>query len=251
MTLVVAFCAFSLDVLLNSINLALIANQAFFNFIQLVVDFVLENLILPGVVSNSMIGCLLAELGLILAHQALDQVKTVLFFFESCSKLVNLSKFVSHLVLHLVNTIRDSLHLLINAIFKGPDLFEIGSASFNFNLKLGCSHFGIVQLSLLKIQIFTHFINLVVGRQAVLSCHVFLHVLEKGKDYFLIVLDIGLVLSFFLFKLYGKLVDLFLFLIQDFVLLRVFILGSLATALNFVLNLFDVLLISLNHFSHI
>lgn len=89
------------------------------------------------------------------------------------------------------------------------------------------------------------------GRQAVLSCHVFLHVLEKGKDYFLIVLDIGLVLSFFLFKLYGKLVDLFLFLIQDFVLLRVFILGSLATALNFVLNLFDVLLISLNHFSHI
>lgn len=67
MTLVVALGAFGFDVLLNRVDLAFISDEPFLDFVELVVDVALQNLVLTGVVSHGMVRSLLAKMRFILA----------------------------------------------------------------------------------------------------------------------------------------------------------------------------------------
>jgi hypothetical protein len=69
--LIIAFSALRLNILLNSVNLALVTNQTFFNLIQLVVDVTLQDLVLTSIVSHCVVRSLLAQLRLVLAHKFL------------------------------------------------------------------------------------------------------------------------------------------------------------------------------------
>lgn len=67
MTLVITFCALRLDVLLDGVDLALVADQSLFNLVQLVVDVTLQDLVLASVVAHCVVSSLLAQLRLVLA----------------------------------------------------------------------------------------------------------------------------------------------------------------------------------------
>lgn len=75
--------------------------------------------------------------------------------------------------------------------------------------------------------------------------------LEQSQYDFLVISDVPLILSFLFFVLDCELVDFFLFLVKNFILLRVFVLCCLRSASDLTRNLFDVLLVGLNHFAHI
>jgi hypothetical protein len=61
--------------------------------------------------------------------------------------------------------------------------------------------------------------------KAVLTSHVLLHVLKQSEDNLLVVGKIALVLSLFFLVLDREFIDLFLFLVKNFVLLGVFVLS--------------------------
>ena len=67
-TPVVRLRAFRLDVLLNRVDLALVANQAFLDLVEPVVDVRLQNLVLDRVVLDPVVGRLVNQLRLVLAH---------------------------------------------------------------------------------------------------------------------------------------------------------------------------------------
>jgi hypothetical protein len=66
-TLVIAFGTLRLDVLLDSVDLALVTDQSLFNLVQLVVDVTLQDLVLASVVAHCVVSGLLAQLRLVLA----------------------------------------------------------------------------------------------------------------------------------------------------------------------------------------
>jgi hypothetical protein len=61
--------------------------------------------------------------------------------------------------------------------------------------------------------------------KAVLTSHVLLHVLKQSEDNLLVVGKIALILSLFFLVLDREFIDLFLFLVKNFVLLGVFVLS--------------------------
>jgi hypothetical protein len=84
-----------------------------------------------------------------------------------------------------------------------------------------------------------------------LTGHVLLHVFQKSENDLLVICDVSLVLTFLLLILNSELIDFLLLLVKDLILLRVFILSRLGSARYFVLDVFNVLLVSLNHLSHV
>ena len=67
-TPVVRLRTLGLDILLNRVNLALVANQALFNLVEPVVDIRLQNLVLDRVMLDPVVGRLIHQLGLVLSH---------------------------------------------------------------------------------------------------------------------------------------------------------------------------------------
>jgi hypothetical protein len=84
-----------------------------------------------------------------------------------------------------------------------------------------------------------------------LTSHVLLHVLKESEDNFLVICEVAFVLSLFLFVLDSEFIDFFLFLIKNFILLRVFVLSRLGSTRNLVLNLLYIFLVCFNHFAHV
>ena len=64
---VVRLCTLGLDVLLNRVDLALVANQTLFDLIEAVVDVRLQNLVLDRVMLDTVVGRLVHQLSLVLA----------------------------------------------------------------------------------------------------------------------------------------------------------------------------------------
>jgi len=76
-------------------------------------------------------------------------------------------------------------------------------------------------------------------------------VLKESEDDFLVISEVPLILTFFFLVLDSEFVDFFFLLVQNLVLLRVFVLSWLRSARNLVLNLFYILLVCFNHFAHV
>lgn len=68
MRLVVRFGALCFNILLNAVNLGLIADQALLDIVKSVVNIRLQNLVLAGVVLHSVVSSLLSKLGLVLLN---------------------------------------------------------------------------------------------------------------------------------------------------------------------------------------
>ncbi len=120
---IVTLSALCFNVLLDRINLAFVTNQSFLNFIETVVNVTLQDLVLTSVMTHSVIGRLLAQWWLVLANHILDHLETLLLLLKPWLQIFHLGKLVLHLIFHFVNTIRNSIHFLINSRFKISNLF--------------------------------------------------------------------------------------------------------------------------------
>jgi hypothetical protein len=83
MTLIVAFSALLLNVLLDSVDLAFVSDETLLNFIQLVVDVTLHNLVLTGIMLHRMVRRLLTKSVLVRGNQALNVRKALFLIFEA------------------------------------------------------------------------------------------------------------------------------------------------------------------------
>ena len=114
MPLVIALGSLRLNVLLNGINLTLVANQTLLNLIQPVVDVRLKNLVFARFVLHSTIINLLRKLSLILLDHLSNQDEANFLLFELTGQVVHPHKLILHLVLHLVDALSHGFHLLVN-----------------------------------------------------------------------------------------------------------------------------------------
>ena len=136
----------------------------------------------------------------------------------------------------------------MDSTFKVLHFFEIIVDGLLLDLKSCSGGLGVLQLSLLELEVVLHLINLSGSGQLVLSSHVSLHVLKEGGNQCLVLLDFFFVLSLLHLKLLSELVDFLFLLIEDFILL-------LFTALRIFLSeilidFFDVLLVGFDHLLH-
>ena len=247
--LVVALRSLGLDVLLDGVDLRFIPDQTLLDLVEPVVNVRLEDLVLPGVVPHAVVSGLLLQLALVLLNQVLDQVESPLFLFEVAAEVGDLVELVEHLVLHLVDALGDSLHLLVNPLLQVPNLVQISGPRLNLNLKLRRCHLRVIQLPLLKVKIFLHLLDRVLVRQFVLSRKVFLHVLEQSLDHFLVLLDFFLVLGLLRLKLRTEFLDFLFLRSQDLELASILVFLRLAR--QFVLDFFNVLLVRLDDLAHL
>ena len=81
-TLVVAFSALGLNILLDAVNLRLVSNQALLNIVQTVVDIRLEDLVLASVVLDGVVSGLLSQLRLVLLNKVFDKMHALLLLFK-------------------------------------------------------------------------------------------------------------------------------------------------------------------------
>ena len=116
--LVVRLCTLCLDVLLNSVYLRFVHYELLLNFVELVVDLVLEDQVLLRVVAHRVVRGLLRETVLVLLHEPRYDSESLLFFLERGFQLVSLGELVLHLVLHLGNLLTVLFHFLVNAPFQ-------------------------------------------------------------------------------------------------------------------------------------
>jgi len=186
-TLVVRFCALGLNVLLDAVDLRLVADQTLLNVVQSVVDVGLQNLVLAGFVLHSVESGLLLQLALILFNHVFDQMHALLLLLELPSQVVDLAELVLHGVLHVVDSFCDSLHLFVNTHLQVLYLIQVSGSRLNFNLQFGCCHFSIIKLALLEFQILSHVINRLLAGQTPLSLQILLHVLKQSRNDLLVV----------------------------------------------------------------
>jgi hypothetical protein len=108
--------------------------------------------------------------------------------------------------------------------------------------------FGILKLTLLKLEVTLHLVDLSTGGQLVLPSHSLLHVLKELCNHLLLLLDLLLVLRLFLLKLLCEGIDLLFLLVENFVLLFLLLSSSSLIFLKVLINFFDILMISFDHF---
>ena len=101
---VVLLGAFSLDVLLDGVDLGLVGYQSLLLFVEAVVDVALQNLVLTRVVLHRVEGRLLAQAHLIVADHLLDGRELSFLFLELLVELVCLRELVLDFVFHFLNT---------------------------------------------------------------------------------------------------------------------------------------------------
>lgn len=80
--MIVRFRTLGLNVLLDSKDLRLILDKFLLNVIQAVVDFVLHDLVLLGVMLHGMVSHLLLQSWLVLLYHHLDRSQSNLLLFE-------------------------------------------------------------------------------------------------------------------------------------------------------------------------
>jgi hypothetical protein len=151
MGLIVLLGTLSLDVLLDGVDLRLVGYQSLLLLVKPVVDVALKNLVLSCVVFHRMVRRLLAKSYLILADELFDVHKPLLFKLEILAKLVSLWKLVLEFVLHLLHARHILLELHLDSALQVLVLRQILFARFNFDLELGSSTLGVIELALLEV----------------------------------------------------------------------------------------------------
>lgn len=114
------------------------------------------------------------------------------------------------------------------------------------DLQTSGGSFTIVKLTLLKFEITLHVLHLLLSRKLILPCHGALHVLQELGDDLLVLVDVLLVVYLFFFKLFSEFIDLFFFLVKDFVLLFLLTLRLTASS-KISVDLLDVSIVSISH----
>jgi len=114
-----------------------------------------------------------------------------------------------------------------------------------------CCHLGILHLVLLELEITSHIIDLRHRWQLILPCHGLLHVLKQACNKRLTVLDFLLALCLLVVELERELVDFLFLLVEDLVLLLFAMTTGLTIFFKVIVDFLDVLLVLVNHFSHL
>ena len=137
MLLVVRLSTLSLNVLLNAVNSRLVGDQTLLDFVEAVVDLVLEDHVAPGVVLHGVERRLLGKTSTVGTNLLSNGLQASLFGLMGGLELTDTSELVGHLVLHLVDVLGVHFHLLVHAALQVSDLVEVGASCLNLNLKLG------------------------------------------------------------------------------------------------------------------
>ena len=69
-----------------------------------------------------MVGSLLSDLVLVLTNQLLDDHNALLFLFKLLLNLVNPGELVGHIIFHLIDSVGDRGHLVVDAALKRLNL---------------------------------------------------------------------------------------------------------------------------------
>lgn len=151
--LVVGLGTLSLQVLVHSVDLALVADKSLFDLAQAVVDVILDQLVLLRVVRHRVVRRLLRAGIFVLRHQALDHLDSVLVFLKSLSQFLGMGKLIGDVILHLVDAVGNLVHFPLDSEFEVLNFLKVRLAGFYLRLKTGSSLAGVVELSLLKVQV--------------------------------------------------------------------------------------------------
>ena len=196
---------------------------------------------LDGVVSHLLSQPILVDL-----QKVPDVLQSLLFEVELPLYVISLCKFIGDVVIHLRDLFLGLLHLLVDSELKALDLLEVLVDVFLLALELSYGSSGSLEKALLVSEVLLHFINLGGCGQLTLPGHGLLHVLEKSSVMVLELFNLFLVSDLLLLELLGERVDLLLLLVKDLVLLLLIALGLVFH--HILRNIFDVLLVSVNHF---
>ena len=247
--LVVCLSSLRLDVLLDSVDLRLVLDELLLDVIEHVVNGTLQNLVLLRIVLHLVISNLLFKTVSVNVEESVDQGKSLLLPFKLLSQLVSSGKLVLHFILHRLDLAGADLLLVVDSLVQLFHFVQIRlGLVFLDSESRGC-RFSILQLTLLVLEVSLHLRHLGLSRQLVLSSHSLLHMLEQLRNHELAVLDFLLIVHLFSLELLGELVNLFLFLVEDFVLL--FLTAASATILQVFLNLTNVRVVGFNHALHL
>lgn len=250
--LVVRFGTLSLDVLLNAIDGRLVHDQALLNLVQTVVVLVLEDHVTTSIVLHRVVGRLLGQGGTVSTDLVADRLKATLLGLVAGLQFTDLGELVSHIVFHLVDVLGIHFHLFVHATFKVGDLLQIGLTVLLFDLKSGGCGLSMIELLLLEVKVLAHLFNVAGGWQLVLARQVLLHVLEQGGDGLLGVSHLSLHSLLLLLVLLSELIDLFLLLVEDFVLLVVVVGGTvLGLVAHVALDFLDVTVVGVDHLAQV
>ena len=237
--LVIRFSSLSLDVLLDRINLRLVLDQLLLDVIQHVVDGRLQDLVLLGVVLHLMISNLTLEVGPVDLKEFLNDLQSLLLLLELLVQLIGLSELVLHFVFHRLNLSGANFLLVMDSLVEILHFLQVRLGLLFLDSQSGGSSFSVLQLSFLVLQISLHLRKLGLSRQLVLSSHGSLHMLKELGNHVLTILNLLFIVSLLSLELFGELIDLFLLLVQDFVLL-LFTTATGASILQVFLNLSNV-----------
>lgn len=245
-TVVVCVSWTSFNVLVNSIDLRFIRNKAFFNLIKSVVNVRLEKLVFASVMLHAMVSHLLWQTILVLSYQLFDDNKSWFLLFELVSQIVSFWEFVLNIVFHFIYTFSYLSKFILNSVFKVFDLLKIPCACVYFNLKFGGCVFSIIKLSLFKLEVILHFSNVGSRWKGSLPFDVVAHMGQKTGNHLLFFSDINFIFGFLFFETCHEIVDLFFFLIKNFVFLHII---SIFFVLKVTFDFLNVSLVSIDHLS--
>ena len=158
--LIVALSTFSLNVLVDRVNLRLITDKALLDFVETSVDIRLLRLHLDSVVLHRVVRGLLTQGILVLADHLTHDLNALFLALKLGLQVVDTAELVRQVVLHLVDAILDGAHFSVDTAFQALDLFQIGLSSFDFDGELGSGRLSVIELTLLEIQILLHFVHL-------------------------------------------------------------------------------------------
>ena len=149
--LVIGLLTLCFDVLLDSVDLGLIHDEFLLNVVESVVDVILQDLVLGGVVLHGVVGRLLLDAILVFGNEHSDDFESHLLIRKLSLERSGPRELVCHFIFHASDRFCVLLHFLVNTAFKIFDLLKVLLSCLNFNLKRGCCVLSIIQLSLLEL----------------------------------------------------------------------------------------------------
>ena len=198
-----------------------------------------------------MVSHLLREPDFVHLHKLLHLGQANFLPFEVRFQLVRLGELVAHIVLHVGALLLRILHLIMDTSLQRLHLLKVVLYLLLLNLEASGRSLSIFHLVLLELQITSHFVNLLLSGQLVLSLHRLLHMLKQACNQCLAFLDLLLVLTLLLLELLGELVDFLFFLVQDLILLLFTLPAGTALFFEIIVNLLNVLLVLVHHLLHL
>jgi len=103
------------NVLVDSVDLRFVSNEALLDLVQTAVDFTLVQLILLSIVLHAVICHLLCEAVFVSENELLNNYQALLLVFEVFSDLIGSCKLIGNVIFHLVYALSHLAKLVFNS----------------------------------------------------------------------------------------------------------------------------------------